>query len=405
MKQQAITMDAHPCFVDPATLNDAPHARLAELRPITPLVQFGPNQYLVLRAPHVELLLTDPRTRQVEGSEFVALKQIPDGITARFISDLFLFSNGGMHRKKRGLFARSFSHRAMQDLRGQVRSVADGIVANLPRGESIDFVDRVAARVPADMIAAILGLPEDDTKHFSRLVYDVSLAFAPVYPHDQHDKIENATKDLFHYVKGQLRLRMAASSDDMLSDLVTDWQVQQDIPFNSLAFQVVGLIIAGSDTTRTAFAMLIAMLLERPTDWAALRFDPALIPGAVSEGMRYEPSVATIPRLTTAPLELDGNEVPAGVALSLSTMSAMRDPAVYVNPEQFDIRRTDHSRFHPVFGIGPHRCIGEMLARIEMEESLAAILDGAPEIELQTRPRMMGFGGIRQITPMKVRIP
>ncbi|MEM7634582.1 MAG: cytochrome P450, partial [Pseudomonadota bacterium] len=171
------------------------------------------------------------------------------------------------------------------------------------------------------------------------------------------------------------------------------------------AFQVVGLIIAGSDTTRTAFAMLIAMLLERPTDWAALRFDPALIPGAVSEGMRYEPSVATIPRLTTAPLELDGNEVPAGVALSLSTMSAMRDPAVYANPEQFDIRRTDHPRFHPVFGIGPHRCIGEMLARIEMEESLAAILNGAPEIELQTRPRMMGFGGIRQITPMKVRIP
>ncbi|WP_337660601.1 cytochrome P450 [Anderseniella sp. Alg231-50] len=404
MREQTKTTTSYPAFVDPATLNDAPHARLAELRRETPLVQFGPNQYLVLRAAHVQLLLTDPRTRQVEGPEFVALKQIPDGITARFISDLLLFSNYGMHRKKRGLFARSFAHRPMQEMRGQVRAVADRIIASLPRGESFDFVDCVAARVPAEMIASILGLPEDDTRHFARLVYDASLAFGPVYPHDRHDTTENATKDLFHYVKGQLRLRMAASSADLLSALVTDWQEDHDIPFDSLAFQVVGLIIAGSDTTRSAFAMLIALLLERPSDWPALLSDHGMIPGAVKEGLRCEPSVATIPRLTTAPVELDDIEVPAGVALSLSTMSAMRDPAVYANPERFDIRRTDHPRFHPVFGLGPHRCIGEMLARIEMEESLAAILDGAPRIELLSPPRMLGFGGIRQITPMQVRI-
>lgn len=404
MNEQTKISAAHPGIVDPAMLNEAPHARLAELRQETPLVQFGPKQYLVLRAGHVESLLTDPRTRQVEGPEFVALKQIPDGITARFISDLLLFSNDGMHRKRRGLFARSFAHRVMQDMRGPVRAVADAIVASLPRGQSFDFVDCVAARVPAEIIAAILGLPEDDTRHFARLVYDIALAFGPVYPHHGHEKIENATKDLFHYVKGQMRSRMAAPGDDLLSVLVTDWQAEQDISFDSLAFQVVGLIIAGSDTTRAAFAMLVALLLERPSDWAALRCDPSLIPGAVEEGMRYEPSVATIPRLTTAPLELDGVKVPAGVALSLSTMSAMRDPAVFANPDQFDIHRTDHPRLHPVFGLGPHRCIGEMLARIEMQESLAAILDRAPGIELQTPPRMLGFGGIRQITPMMVRI-
>lgn len=404
MNEQTKITATHPGIVDPATLNEAPHARLAELRQETPLVQFGPKQYLVLRAAHVETLLTDTRTRQVEGPEFIALKQIPDGITARFISDLLLFSNDGVHRKKRGLFARSFAHRVMQDMRGPVRAVADAIIASLPRGQSIDFVDCVAARVPAEIIAAILGLPEANSRHFARLVYNVALAFGPIYPHDQHEKIENATKDLFHYVKGQMRSRMAAPGDDLLLVLVTDWQAEEDISFDSVAFQVVGLIIAGSDTTRAAFAMLVAILLERPSDWAALRSDPSLIPGAVEEGLRYEPSVATIPRLTLAPLELDGIEVPAGVALSLSTMSAMRDPAFYAHPEQFDIRRTDHPRFHPVFGLGPHRCIGEMLARIEMQESLAAILAGAPGIELQTPPRMVGFGGIRQITPMTVRI-
>jgi len=109
MNEQTKISTAHPGIVDPATLMEAPHARLAELRKQTPLVQFGPRQYLVLRAAHVETLLTDTRTRQVEGPEFVALKQIPAGLTARFIADLLLFSNDGMHREKRGLFARSFA--------------------------------------------------------------------------------------------------------------------------------------------------------------------------------------------------------------------------------------------------------------------------------------------------------
>lgn len=405
MNEYAQTIAATAPLIQPETLSVAPHDRLRELRQQTPLVQLGPNQFLVLRAAHVASLLTDPRTRQIEGSELVALNQIPDGVTARFITDLFLFANGEIHRKKRGLFARSFAHRTIQDLRGQIRGVADAIVADLPRGESFDFTDRVAARVPADIIAAILGLPEEDAGYFTRLVYDVALAFVPFYPHEQHAKIEQATQELFDYVEKQMRGRMAAPVDDLLSVLVTDWRAEQDMPFDSLVFQVVGLIIAGSDTTRGAFAMLIAQLLQRPADWSALCADHRLIPGAVAEGMRFEPSVASIPRVTTAPVEIEGIEMPPGAVVRLSTMSAMRDPTLHADPDRFDIRRTDHPRRHLVFGLGPHRCIGEMLARIEMEESLAALLDAAPAAELLTAPGMQGFGGLRQITKMTVRIP
>ena len=405
MNEHALRIAAHPRVIDPTILNHAPHARFAELRRATPLVQLGPNQYLVLRAEHVLPLFTDPRTRQIEGPEFAALNRIPDGILARFLSDLFLFSNGAAHRAKRGLFARSFAHRVMRDARGQVRAVADGIVASLPRGESFDFVDGMAARVPADMIAAILGLPESDSRYFAGLVYNVGRALTPVYPHDHHDAIENATGELFGYVVEQLRERLAAPRDDLLTALAADWRAERDIRFDSLVFQIVGLIIGGSDTTRAAFAMLVGLLLQHPSDWAALRSDPTLIPGAVSEGMRYDPSVGSIPRVTTAPIEFDGIVLPAGSVLRLSTMSAMRDPALYADPDDFNIRRTDHPRFHLVFGLGPHRCIGDMLARIELEEALAAVLDAAPRIELETPPRMLGFGGLRQITPMHVRIP
>ena len=405
MDEHALSIAAHPRLIDPASLNDAPHARLAELREEAPLVQLGPNHYLVLRAEHVVPLFTDPRTRQIEGPEFVALHQIPDGTLARFLSDLFLFSNGAAHRAKRSLFARSFAHRIMREARGQIRAVADGIVASLPRGVSFDFVDSMAARVPAEMIAVILGLPACDAKCFAERVYSLARAFAPIYPHEHHQEIENAAGELYDYVEEQLCLRVAAPKDDLLTALVSDWHSDRSIPFESLVFQVIGVIIGGSDTTRAAFAMLVALLLQRPDDWAALRSDPTLIAGAVNEGMRYDPSVGSIPRVTTAPIRFDGIDLPPGAILRLSTMSAMRDPALFDEPDRFDIRRNDHPRLHMVFGIGPHRCVGDMLARIEMEESLAAILEAAPGIALETLPEMLGFGGLRQITPMQVRIP
>ncbi|WP_298920448.1 cytochrome P450 [uncultured Roseobacter sp.] len=405
MNHQNQTFPTQARLINPASLTDAPHKRLAELRQETPVVQLGPNQYLVLQAAHVTSLLTDPGTRQIEGRELVALNQVPDGMTARFIADIFLLANGEAHRQKRGLFARSFAHRAMKDLRTEIRAAADALIAGLPRGESFDFVDRLAARVPADIIAAILGLPKEDTRHFAQLVYKVSLAFVPIYPHDRHDMIESATTELFDYVEGQMKARRTAPRDDLLSGLVADWDAKGDLSFDSLIFQVVGMIIAGSDTTRGAFAMLCAMLLQRPADWRALCDDHSLIPGAVSEGLRFEPSVATIPRVTTVAMTLGGIEIPAGAFLRLSTMSAMRDAGLYTNPDDFDIRRTDHPRLHLVFGLGPHRCLGEMLARIEMEESLAALLAATPEMELLSAPDMLGFGGLRQITPMTVRIP
>lgn len=405
MNERTKSVAVHPRIIDPTTLNDAPHARLAELRRETPLVQLGPNQYLALRAEHVVPLLTDPRTRQIEGSEFVALHQIPDGTLARFLSDIFLFSNGTAHRSKRSLFARSFAHRVMRDARGKIRTVAEGIVASLPRGKSFDFVDGMAARVPADMIAAILGLPACDSRYFAELVYSVARAFSPIYPHEHHQEIENAAQELYYYVEQQLSLRLTAPRDDMLTALVTDWQVERGTRFESLVFQIVGLIIGGSDTTRAAFAMLVALLLQRPDDWAAICSDPNLIPGAVDEGMRYDPSVGSIPRVTTSAIKFGDFELLPGAVLRLSTMSAMRDPALYTDPDHFNIRRTDHPRLHMVFGLGPHRCIGDMLARIEMEESLSAVIDAVPGIELEEMPAMQGFGGLRQITPMRVHIP
>ncbi|WP_108660950.1 cytochrome P450 [Acuticoccus kandeliae] len=394
-----------PLMVQPEALAAAPHESFARLRVDHPVVTFGQGHYLVLRARDVLFLLTDARTRQVNGDEYASLNRMPDGITRRFQVDFFLFHDGDAHRARRGLFARRFAHRVMQDSRAIAGTIARRIVADLPRGETFDFVDRVAARVPAEMIAGILGLPAEETDRFTRWVYEVALAISPVYPHEHHEAIEAATGQLFDYVAGHLNARLAAPREDFLSALVRDWKDDPVIDFESLTFQVMGIIIGGSDTTRAAFAMLTALLLADRGQWEALLSDRALVAGAVSEALRFEPSVGTIPRVLTEPLAIGGVAMPAGSILRLSTMSAMRDPDLYSDPDRFDIRRTDHPQHHPVFGHGPHRCLGEMLSRIEMEESLAALLDAAPGIEMEVAPRMLGFGGIRRITPMAVRLP
>jgi len=393
-----------PPTLDPQILMNEPHKRFAELRREHPVLAFGPGQYLILRAGDVQSLLTHPGTRQVEGAEYVALNRVPEGITRQFQSDFFLFKNGEAHRARRGLFARSFSHKAMKDLRGLVRAEADRIVSTLPRGESFDFVDRMAARVPAELIAAILGLPQSEASYFAGLVYVVSKSVAPIYPHEDHAAVESAMAELYSYVESHLVARLAAPAEDLLSSLAVSWREEKPISFESLVFQVLGMIVGGSDTTRAAFAMLVALLLEDGDAWRAVLEDPDLVPGAVSEALRYEPSVGTIPRVTTEAMPVGGVDLPSGSFLRLSTLSALRDPDLYADPDRFDIRRTDHPRLHLVFGLGPHRCIGEMLSRIEMEESLAAVLSAAPRIRMEVAPEMLGFGGIRQITPMQVRI-
>ena len=394
-----------PPAIDLRRLQDDPLAGLARLRADHAIVSYGEMKYLVLRADEVIRLLSDPRIQTLPGSRMVTFNGIPEGYVARLLSDAFLLDNGVSHRTKRGLFARTFAHRAIRDARPGIRRVADRIVDDLPRGRPFDFVEKMASRLPAEMIAALLGLPEQEAAYFTARVYEVARAFTPIYPLADHDSIETAAEELFAYVKAHLVERVAAPQDDLLSSLVSGWQADTPISFDSLVHQVVLLVIGGSDTTRAAFAMLTALLAQHPEQWQAVAADPSLIPGAVLEGLRYEPSVGSLPRMAAEAMEIGGIEVPAGAIVGLSTLSAMRDPALYQDPDRFDITRTDHPRLHLVFGRGVHRCIGEMLARVEMEEGLAALLEAAPHLKLIEAPRMIGTGGIRQITPMRVCIP
>jgi cytochrome P450 len=235
-------------------------------------------------------------------------------------------------------------------------------------------------------------------------VYSVSRSLSTSYANAEIQGMEESARQLMEYVNGLLGTRGAALNNEFLASYLQTATEADNVSAAEILSQVVTIIIAGSDTTRGAIAVQVALLLQHREQWDAVCADPALIPGAVSESLRYEPVVGSIPRFTLEDIEIDGYFVPRNSILSLSTLSAMRDPAQYLEPDRFNIRRTDHPRRHLIFGLGVHRCLGEILARAELEESLAALTSLLPQLQLAgAPPSLQGHGGIRRIDGMRVQ--
>lgn len=390
-------------LVPAETMAAADYDVIGDYRRATPLTRFDANRIVVLRARDVIALSTDPRLMQTPGDRFVAAMQIPEGYLARFLNSTMLMANGPEHTRLRAAFSRTFAHPVIRAKRSEVRAVADRIVADLPHGVNFDFLTLCASRLPAEVIAEVLGLPVDSSAWFAGQVYALSRCLSIPYDLAHHADIEAAAETLYHFTADALDERRRAPCHDLLSSLVQDDSAKALEP-ETLIHQVMTIILAGSDTTRAGFNMLVGRLLSSPELWHEVNADRSLIPAAVEEALRIEPPVGSLPRFVAAPIEISGCPVAAGQLLSLSTLSAMRDETCHAKPEDFDLRRSDHTRPHPVFGGGAHRCLGEMLARIEMEEGLAALMDTGAEITLVEAPHMLGFSGIRRTTPMVVRL-
>lgn len=373
-----------------------------ELRRATPVVRTHPKRVTALRAADVRALSGHPSLVQVPGPQYCDVMGIPPGRCRSFLETFMLMTNGEDHQHRRGAFAKVFAHPVIRQKRDQVRAVADRIIADLPRGEPFNFLDLCAARIPAEMIAEVLGLSTEDSPWFARHVY--SLSDCLVGPYVGHDEIEASAEALYGFVSSTLEDRRRNPQDDLLSMLATD-DSARGLGTEELVYQVMGVILGGSDTTRSGFNVAVGRLLGDRRLWDEVMADRSLIPAAIEEALRIEPPVGNMPRFTPGPIEIGGFQIPGGQLVSLSTLSAMRDEEMVASPETFDLHRQDRPKPHIVFGGGAHRCLGEMLARIEMEEGLAALMDGAPDIEMIEAPTLPGPVGIRKSTPLIARIP
>ncbi|ACL59691.1 cytochrome P450 [Methylobacterium nodulans] len=393
--------DAIP-ILSVAELEADPHGVFRHYRPRMPFVAHEAGGFLVLRSRNVEQLMRDPRARATE-TAYPEMRGIHDGALFDLFEHGMLTANGTVHRRRRSPFTRTFAARLIEDLRPRIRATAEALVGSWMDEGEVDLVEHYTALIPARTIAGLLGLPQADIPHFTRLAYEVSRVLSFAFGPEDIPDLQAAAGELKDYVARLIEERRRAPGDDFLSRYRAEAEEASDLSPLEIIAQIVQLIIGGTDTTRVAGAMQVALLLQHREQWEAVCRDPALIPRAVTEALRFEPSAASSARLTQEDIALDGHVLPAGAVIILSTMSAMRDEQVYARPDVFDIHRTDHPRLHPVFGGGAHRCIGEALARAELEEGLAVLARHLPQLRLTgAMPKLQGHSGIRRIDRMCV---
>src|SRR5215469_318468 len=243
------------------------------------------------------------------------------------------------------------------------------------------FTPTSAARLRAamaDVINELIGAPRQDWRLFSAWTDDIFKIFGPNVVSDEPD-IVRATGELRHYVEHMVARRRETLSDDLISDLIRAEEDSDRLTHDELLMLVSAVLTAGTDTTRNQLAAAVQVFCEHPDQWTLLAERPELAPQAVEEVMRHTPIIFGAPRIATEDVELAGVMIPAGTLVIAMTASANRDPAVYPDPDRFDITRA-----HPdpmlTFGGGIHYCLGVHLAKAELAVALAVMAGRMPDI-------------------------
>jgi len=267
-----------------------------------------------------------------------------------------------------------------------VAPVVDRLMNRFIASGRADLVEDYTHHFPFQIVYSMLLLSDEEAPVFHKLAVAQLLSSAgmPQGP--------EATRKLGDFFAAMLAQRRANPGDDLVSHLATvevDGERLEDEVLISFLRQ---LINAGGDTTYRSTSVLLACLLREPELYEEVRRDRSLIPQAIEEALRWDGPVTRTYRWCTKDTEIDGVTIPAGSVVDVVLGSANRDPTKYENPDKFDIHRPRTVR-HLAFVAGPHICVGQHLARVEMTRALEAVLDRLPNLRLDpamSPPRIIG---------------
>jgi cytochrome P450 len=290
---------------------------------------------------------------------------------------------GEEHRLNRALASPAFRQRVMPlVVPPLLEPVANELIDRfVDRGEA-DLVADVTSRYPFIVITRLLGLPQHSETEIRRW------ALGMLDVQNSRDDALECARQFTEFVTPILHDRRREPGDDLISTLATAEVEGQRLTDEEIFAFLKLLFPAGADTTYLGLGSTLHALLTNPDQMAIVRSDPAEhARWAAEEAIRLDPPTAWIPRLALRDTEWHGLSIPAGSSLMLGVMAANRDPAVYPDPDRFDVLRRPSGVM--TFGFGTHFCLGAHLARAEMQTALQVILERLPDMEL------VDDGGIR----------
>ena len=340
------------------------HRRMRDTQPVWRDPQTG--VWNLFRYQEIATVLSDYRSYS---SDFT--QAYPN--RAEFTEGNILAMDPPQHHQLRGLVSQAFTPRAVSSLEGRIAELTEELLDQTQDRRQIELVSELAYPLPVTVIAELLGVPTAD-RHLFKSWADSLFSRETVDPNDEA-AMEKAAADLrrFHdYLRGHVQERRSHPRPDLISGLVA-----AEIDGRRLSDQeIVGfatiLLIAGHITTTILLGNTVRSLDEHPQAEAVLRADPATIPGAIEEVLRYRSPFAVIDRFTTAEVQVGEQTIAPRQVIYGWLISANHDERQFENPDEFVIERRPNP--HLAFGKGIHFCIGAPLARLESRVALGILL-------------------------------
>jgi len=302
--------------------------------------------------------------------------------------------DGAAHSKRRKLVSRGFTPGRVQAVKPHMRDICDDLIDHVCGLGECDFVHDLAAPLPMIVIGDMLGVPPEDRDDLLEWSHGMlgSLTGEP----EAFEAAAAAFGSYVEYAKRMITQRRASPADDLVSILVHAEIDGDRLTDDEIVFESLLLLIGGDETTRQVTASGMEQLLLRPEVKEQLLAEPALLPSAIEEMLRWVSPIKNMARTVTDDVEFGGVTLARGSKVVLLYESANFDDRHFEEPERFDIHRDPND--HLAFGFGPHFCLGASLARAELHAMFEALLERLPDLELATsEPLKRSITGIERM--------
>jgi cytochrome P450 len=276
------------------------------------------------------------------------------------------------HTRVRGLVNKAFTPRRVAGLRARIEALVDELLGALDGRDRMDAIADLGAPLPAIVIAELLGVPAEDYPKFKAWSTDLVSFIGSEDRMASLQRFRGALANLLDYLSHVIAERRREPREDLISGMIAAQEAEDALSDGELLATSNLLLLAGHETTTNLVGNGLLALLRHPEEEARLRRDPALVKSAVEEMLRYDSPVQATVRIPREEVELGGQKIGAGALVVTAIGAANRDPAVFPEPDRFDVGRENNH--HLSFGLGVHFCLGAPLARLEGEVAFRALL-------------------------------
>ncbi|MDJ0869976.1 MAG: cytochrome P450 [Myxococcota bacterium] len=379
---------------------DDPFPAIHHLREVAPVNETPLGLWRLSRYADCQRLLREVKAgvRQSDGSP-------PRG---RAVSEeggqFMLQQDPPNHTRLRKLVSKAFTPRAAESWRPRAQQITDALLAPaLERGE-MDVIAELALPVPSTLICEMLGVPAADRPRFTEWTADATHALAGrMAPPDVLERAQNAALSLAGYFQALIAERRKSLTDDLLSVLIRAEEEGDRLSPDELIVQSIGLLIAGFETTIGLIGLGVKNLCRHPEQADRLRAQPGLAANAVEECLRYEGPIGLTIRILHEDAAFGGRTIPQDTEVWALLWGANRDPAVFPDPDRFDIERPN-AREHLGFGGGTHLCLGAHLARMETQVAIGTLVGRTRALALESDAIEWGRSLFRVPARLPVRL-